>query len=97
MKRYFLRSIRPYVGGGLAWVYGRQDRLIDIGGGIRATTSDRANTFGWYLQAGVSMRFGSRFHWGLDARILRAPEVTFFGRESSLDYDEVTLFIGWAW
>ena len=68
-----------------------------LGARIRATESDRTNTVGWYLHAGVSVRFASKFHWGLDARVLRGTDAMIFGRESSLNYDEVTLFIGWAW
>jgi opacity protein-like surface antigen len=97
VKRYFGKSLRPYVGGGFAWVYGRQDLLVDVGRGIRATESDRSSSFGWYLHAGLSIRFGSKFHWGLDARVMRGTETTFFGRASSLDYDEATLFVGFAW
>ncbi len=60
MKRYFLHRVRPYVGGGLAWIYGRQDRLRYVSQQVRATVSHRETTFGVYLSWCPRAALGAR-------------------------------------
>lgn len=83
--------INPYIGGGVAWVQGSQERLI---GGLEVDESDSA--VGGWVGAGVYWRPVSKLNIGLDVRYSDA-NVTLFNQEVEVGGTMTNLVIGYHW
>jgi len=101
------RQARPFVGGGLAIIWGRQDRTLpfppppfDDGQDIITrpwvivSASDEAP--GAWVDGGVFWRLGKRFNLGFEARI-SAAELTLSGRKVQAGGVSLGLILGWGW
>jgi len=98
---------RPFAGGGLAVIWGRQDRGIflpppfDIHGdeGIALPTaivSEEDTAPGVWVDGGVFWRLGRKFNLGLEARFSSA-ELGFRGRDVQAGGVSLGLILGWGW
>lgn len=84
-------STRPYLGVGVAKTFERRRERID---GDFVTDSD--NSFGWYVNAGVYWRVGSRLNLGVDGRILHGTKGHLFDIERSSNYKQIALLVGFG-
>lgn len=98
---------RPFVGGGLAVIWGRQERAfflpppLDIEGNegiplppVIVSAEDEAP--GLWLDGGIFWRLGRKFNLGLEARFSSA-ELGFTGREVQAGGVSLGLILGWGW
>jgi opacity protein-like surface antigen len=73
VRKYWREKLRPYIGGGVAWIRleAKQTAYRDFGGGNEFTdvvVDDSSGDFGYWLNAGVVYTVGSHFNLGLDLR-----------------------------
>jgi hypothetical protein len=98
---------RPFVGGGLAIIWGWQERAIlrpppfDIHGneGIPlppVIVSQEDEAPGAWVDGGVFWRLGRKFNLGLEARYSSA-ELGFAGRDVNAGGVSLGLLLGWGW
>ena len=98
---------RPFVGGGLAVIWGRQDRvefLLPPGNFTGdeliprppLIISEEDEAPGAWLDGGIFWRLGKRFNIGLEARFSRA-ELSFAGRDVQAGGFNLGLILGWGW
>jgi hypothetical protein len=85
-------NIRPYVGGGAAFVSASAE--LEVSG---ASVDDDDQSAGLYAQGGVFWRLGERFNIGVDARVLGGTDIEVFGASGDVDYFQVGLVLGWGW
>ena len=83
-------SIRPYVGGGLAFV----NAEFKITSGF--PVSDDDNGTGIWLNGGVYWTLGQHFNLGLDLRYSQA-DVTLFGEEGEAGGTHAGVILGYHW
>ena len=83
-------SIRPYVGGGLAFVNAEFKRTTF------PTVSDDDNGTGIWLNGGVYWTLGQHFNLGLDLRYSQA-DVTLFGVEGEAGGTHAGVILGYHW
>ena len=83
-------SIRPFVGGGLAFV-SAEIKTTDI----FSVSVDDSGTGIWF-NGGVYWTLGQSFNLGLQARYSRA-EVSFFGRDAEAGGTSLGLMLGYHW
>jgi len=86
-------STRPYLGGGISWVWNSHFEIDPI----RPEYVINDSSVGYFLNAGVLWRVGRRCNLGVDTRVMRGAEVTFTQREGSLDYEQIGLLAGFNW
>jgi hypothetical protein len=80
--------VRPYIGGGFAFISGEVERT--------GVGSDDDSAFGGWIGGGVLWRFGSRFNLGFSVRVSRAePEIAGVDFESGGEF--AGLALGWSW
>jgi hypothetical protein len=80
--------VRPYIGGGIAFINGE----IEISG----SGSDDDSAIGGWIGGGVLWRLGPRFNLGFSARVSRAePEL--FGIDAESGGEFVGVALGWSW
>lgn len=98
---------RPFVGGGLALIWGRQERSffvpppLDIEGneGIpqpSVIVSEEDEAPGLWLDGGIFWRLGRKFNLGLEARFSSA-ELGFMFRDVQAGGVSLGLILGWGW
>lgn len=84
--------VRPYLGAGVlrtfAFVGAGSDYWID---------GDADQSFGFYGNAGVFFKVGDTFNIGIDGRFVRGTSITLAGFEGDVDYDQVSLLLGFSW
>ena len=83
-------SIRPYVGGGLAFIRAEL-KATDF-----VTVSVDDNGTGIWLNGGVYWTLGQSFNLGLDLRYSQA-DVTFFGVEGEAGGTHAGIILGYHW
>ncbi len=82
---------RPYIGGGIALVYGKFE-----GEQFGVTISDTDSVAGAWVGGGIFWRLGPAFNLGLSARYSKAT-VTFFGIDGEGGGAHLGLLLGWGW
>lgn len=83
------QHVRPYLGGGVAWVDADlDDRFLGVSG------SD--TSFGYYLHAGIVMPMSGMSYWGLDYRVLLDTEIDLGFAGDDGDYYQLSIFWGFA-
>lgn len=98
---------RPFVGGGLAVIWGRQESVIlppppfDIEGNELISdppfiVSEEDEAPGAWVDGGIFWRLGKRFNIGLEARFSSA-ELSFTGRKVQAGGFNLGLILGWGW
>lgn len=97
---------RPFVGGGLAVIWGRQDRAEYLLPPAHFTRdeiprppliiSQEDEAPGVWLDGGIFWRLGKMFNIGLEARFSRA-ELSFAGRDVQAGGFNLGLILGWGW
>lgn len=84
--------VRPYLGGGVvrmfAFVGEGSDYWID---------GDNDQSFGFYGNAGLYFKVGDTFNIGIDGRAVRGTNITLAGIEGDVDYNQVSLLLGFSW
>ena len=83
------RELRPYLGGGVAWV---DADLDDDFLGISGDDS----SFGYYLHAGVVMPAGGMSYWGIDFRALFGADLDLGFAGDDGDYFQIGFFWGFG-
>jgi hypothetical protein len=100
-------NARPFVGGGLAVIWGQQEMEFiplpdfDIDGHELYTfpplvLSEDDEAPGVWIDGGIFWRLGTRFNIGLEARYSRA-ELSFRAREVQAGGFNLGLILGWGW
>jgi len=87
-------SIRPYIGGGLAYINAeirRQDIIF-----FAPTVSDKDSGTGIWLNGGVYWTLNQSFNLGLDLRYSQA-DVTLFGVDGEAGGTHVGIMLGYHW
>ena len=98
---------RPFAGGGLAVIWGRQERAIflpsplDIHGDqgiprLPVIVSEEDEAPGVWVDGGIFWRLGRKFNLGLEARFSSA-ELGFRGRDVQAGGVSLGLILGWGW
>jgi hypothetical protein len=87
------RSTRPYLGGGVSWIWNAHFEIDPI----RPEYVINDSSVGYFVNAGVLWRVGRRCNLGADIRVMRGAEVTFTQREGSLDYEQIGVLAGFNW
>jgi len=106
-KIWRVGNARPFVGGGLAIIWGQQEHaiffppLFDDEGRellprppVIVTESDEAP--GGWVDGGIFWRLGERFNLGLEARF-SAADLSFSGRDIQGGGVSLGLILGWGW
>jgi opacity protein-like surface antigen len=83
-------SIRPYIGGGLAFVYAEFKETSFF------TISNDDNSTGIWLNGGVYWTLGQNFNLGLDLRYSQA-DVTLFGVDVDAGGTHAGIILGYHW
>ncbi len=83
-------SIRPYVGGGIAFITG------EIIAGSFVTVSDEDSSTGIWLNGGIYWALSPSFNLGLDLRYSQA-EVTLFDVNTEVGGTHVGVILGYHW
>ena len=98
---------RPFVGGGLAIIWGQQERAL-FGPGSFPPPGDSIIPFppvvisesdeapGAWVDGGIFWRLGKRFNLGLEARFSSA-KLSFAGRDVQAGGVSLGLILGWGW
>lgn len=84
--------VRPYVGAGIVRMFAGVGSGSDFWSG-----GDNDQTFGYYGNAGIFFKVGDVFNIGFDGRFVRGTSVTIAGIETDVDYDQVSLLLGFSW
>ena len=85
-------KLRPYLGGGLAFVSAEKESRLRFGG-----VSDDDESTGFYLNGGLAWRIGRHVNGGLDARLVTGTDVTIFDEEGDADYVQLGVLLGYGW
>ena len=97
--RSFLRDtvLRPYVGAGLDLIYyDGEAKWYDDPTAARIRKVHKRMVFGLYAHAGVTYQLSEDLQLGLDIRqVFGTPDTNFFF-DGDLDYQRVSLFLGWG-
>jgi hypothetical protein len=84
--------VRPYLGAGVvrefAFVGSGSDYWVD---------GDADTSFGFYGNAGIYFKVGPAFNIGIDGRFVRGTTITLAGIEGDVDYNQVSLLLGFSW
>jgi hypothetical protein len=84
--------VRPYLGAGVlrtfAFVGAGSDYWID---------GETDQSFGFYGNAGIFFKVGDTFNIGIDGRFVRGTSITLAGFQGDVDYDQVSLLLGFSW
>ena len=95
----FLRDtvLRPYVGAGLDLIYyDGEAKWYDDPTAARIRKVHKRMVFGLYAHAGVTYQLSEDLQLGLDIRqVFGTPDTNFFF-DGDLDYQRVSLFLGWG-
>jgi hypothetical protein len=83
---------RWFLGCGGAYAHAELDRYL----GNFQKTGDRGDTFGGYVEAGLSGMV-SWGHWGGYLRSYRGGSFDLHGADASADFDEIGLFVSFNW
>lgn len=83
---------RPFVGGGLAVIWGQQE--VEFSPSLVLSEEDEAP--GVWVDGGIFWRLGRMFNIGLEARYSRA-ELSFSVREVQAGGFNLGLILGWGW
>jgi Outer membrane protein beta-barrel domain len=86
------KVVRPFVGGGFAYV--KTDAKVDS---VLGSTSDDDTTNGFYIDGGVFFRLGSAFNLGIDGRFMEGTDVTLFDQDGDADYWQIGGLLGFGW
>lgn len=86
------RLLRPYLGGGLSTVMAEIDATL----GSESESFDD-DSFGFFVNGGLYLRFGERFNVGIDGRILHLTDLSLEGESFDADYLQLGLLLGWGW
>jgi opacity protein-like surface antigen len=101
------RKLKPYLGGGLAWM--RLDVLQVLNGSLGEggeftdiIMNDAENTFGFWANAGLQYTFGEKFNIGLDIRYSDAqvdvnPVDGGLGLEFDTGGTQYNMLVGYHW
>ncbi len=88
-------TTRPYIGAGLV----RTATAIDLDGEFGEDEDedrDSDNSWGYYANAGVYWRLGTRFNIGIDGRLVRGTDEVVFGQRRSAQYGQIGLLLGFG-
>jgi hypothetical protein len=91
-KIWTVKSVRPFVGGGLSLI----DADADVSSAL-GSTSDSDDTQGLYVEGGVYWRLGQAFNLGLNGRIVEGTDMTLFDQDGDADYWQVGALLGFGW
>jgi len=91
-KIWTVKSVRPFVGGGVSVI----DADADVDSAI-GSTSDSDDTEGLYVEGGVYWRLGEAFNLGLHGRIVEGTDVTLFDQDGDADYWQIGALLGFGW
>lgn len=80
--------VRPYVGGGLAFINGK----VDVSG----VGDDDDSSAAGYAHGGIDLAVSEVVHLGLDLRLLFGSDITLFGVNGDADYGQLALVLGFA-
>ena len=107
VRKYWREKLRPYIGGGLAWIQldAKQTAFRDFGGGNEFTdvvVDDSSGDFGYWLNAGLLYTVGDHFNIGLDLRYSDADSALNPNDvEDEIRFDsgalQYTLALGYRW
>lgn len=86
------KLLHPYLGGGLSAILADYDTTR---AGVPAKADD--DTFGFFINGGLYLRFAEKFNVGIDARVLGLTDLDFEGKKSDADYLQLGLLLGWHW
>ena len=85
--------MRPFVGGGLAWVVVEQEIRSELFG----DEHEDSDALGVYVHGGIFWRVGATFNLGFDARLMGTTDVGFFGSSGDASYGQVGILLGFGW
>jgi opacity protein-like surface antigen len=106
VRKYWMEKIRPYVGGGLAWVQldGQQVESGELGGApfVDTIVDDDDSDLGFWLNAGFLYQIGEHFNIGVDLRYSDSEAtLTPTGGGESRDFDSggthYGVLLGYHW
>lgn len=86
------QRLRPYLGGGLAFLDAEKSSSR---GFIGASQDDQSS--GLYVNGGLAWRIGRSFNVGLDARLVTGTDVTIFDEKGDADYFQLGVLLGYGW
>jgi hypothetical protein len=84
--------VRPFIGGGASFV--QASLALDVPTG---TATNRDDSIGWWIEAGVYWRIGRHFDLGFSGRTLMGTSITLFGVDGDANYWQVGPMLGWSW
>jgi hypothetical protein len=90
-KIFGKNDVHPFVGGGIASIYGEAEGRVWI---FSASDDDRAG--GLWVDGGVFWRLGRRFNIGFDVRY-SAAEITLADTDINAGGAHAGLLLGWGW
>jgi len=88
----------PYIGGGLAVVYAKQEfSRFDPLLGVILTVDDSDTAICAYAHGGFMARLGDSFNLGADVRMLFGANIDLFDVGGEANYFQAAVLAGWGW
>lgn len=84
---------RPYGAVGLASVHGG----IEYDSDYYSDSDDTDGDVGMFVAGGLLVRVGKGLNLGAEMRAVRGTDVVLYGADTTLDYNQFSLFVGWGW